>query len=363
MKRITVLLVIFSVLVAMCVGCNNANTDPLSNNTDDLTDTKLEGTDNAGSKPIDTSSPADSNNHADVNNPPSSETYTLLLYDNMLGGMDDTITKRASDRIMENKRLKNTEKLPNRTESVFDRTFTFTFDETRSSKRWVNNRDDFTYTDVLTGSLVMASFDSATGALLSYTNGDAGFNREYQSAVNDKSSETEFLTYAKGLVSPHNSIDKCEVEISTEIFEYDASDGNYYSKKMIDGYVNNTDNDPNFYAVYHITFYKTIDGIRRFDTNVIEINNTGEIHRARFNMQDELYADFVDEDIDMEQAERLVRGALEKFIPTNSTVEIVPSVVATNDGNLWLHLETFVGYDGATSGYIYVIQLSSTVEG
>lgn len=363
MKRITVLLVIFSVLIAMSVGCNNANTGPLSNNTGDLTDAKLEGTDNAGSNPIDTSSPVDSNNHADVNNPPSSETYTLLLYDNMLGGMDDTITKRASDRIMENERLKNTEKLPNRTESVFDRTFTFTYDETRSSKTWSNNRDDFISIDALTGEFSMATFDSATGALRSYINGNAGYDRGYQSAVNDKSDEAAFLAYAKNLVSQYSSVEGCEVEITTEIFEYDELYETYYPKMQIDGFVNNSENNLDFYAVYYFTFYKTIDGIRRFDTNVIEINNTGEVHRAWLDMQDGLYADFVGEDIDMEQAERLVRGALEKFIPTNSTVEIVPSVVATNDGNLWLHLETFVGYDGATSGYIYVIQLSSTVEG
>ena len=81
-------------------------------------------------------------------------------------------------------------------------------------------------------------------------------------------------------------------------------------------------------------------------------------------MQDELYADFVDADIDMEQAERLVKNAVAKFIPTNSTVEIIPSVVATNDGNLWLDLETIVEYENGVSGVnIYVIQLTGTVEG
>ncbi len=333
MKKITVLFVVFSVLFAMCAGCNHANTNSENTNPE-----------NAGSNPT---------------NPSGSETYTLLLYDNMLSGMDDTITKRATDKIMKVDRLENTEKLPNRTESVFGRTFVFTFDETRSSKRWLNNQDDFTSIDALTGRLSMASFDSATGALVSYMNGDAGFNREYQSEVNDKSSEAEFLAYAKGLVSPYASVDQCEVEISTEIFAYDASDGNYHSQITMDGYVNNADNAPNFYAVYHITFYKTIDGIRRFDTNKIEINNTGEVHHASFKMQDELHADFVNVNIDMEQAERLVKDALAKFIPTDSTVEIVPSVIATNDGNLWLHLETFVKYGDGKSGYIYVIQLNT----
>ena len=127
--------------------------------------------------------------------------------------------------------------------------------------------------------------------------------------------------------------------------------------------MNNTEDDPDFYAIYHITFYRTIDGVRRFDTNVIEINSTGEVHRACFNMQDELYAGFADEKVDLIQAEGLVRRALSQFIPTECTVEIVPSLAATNDGELWLLLETFVGYDDGTSGYIYTIKLSDTAGG
>ena len=332
MKRKIMLFVVSLVLIAMCSGCNRTTTNTPPNNTA---------------------------------SPTMLSTYTLLLYDNMLGGggMDDTITVRASDRIMENNRLKNTKKLPNRTESIFGRTFTYTYDETLSSKTWSNNRDDFSFTDALTDEFSMVSFDSATGALRVYINGNAGCDRGYRSVVNDKSSEADFIAYAKNLVSQYFSVEGCEVEITTEIFEYDELDETYYPKMQIDGYVNNSENNLDFYAVYYFTFYKTIDGIRRFDTNVIEINNTGEVHRAWLDMQDGLYADFVDVDIDMEQAERLVKGALAKFIPMNSTVEIVPSVVATNDGNLWLHLETFVEYDGGTSGYIYVIQLSGTVEG
>lgn len=286
--------------------------------------------------------------------------YTLLLYDNMLSGQDDTTTPRVSYRILANERVEVSGKVSNKTATLFGKTHTFEHSNTTTSKRWIHNRVSYEVKDDETGFYTFASFDSVTGALMSYSKGGAGINRAYQSEVNDKSSEAEFLAYAKKLVSQHSSVEGCQVEIKTDIYEYDAEDGNYYSRRHVDGYVNNTENISDFYAVYHFTFYKTIDGIRRYDTNVIEINSTGEVYRLWFNMQDELYADFADVKVDMEQAERLTKEALAQFIPDYSTVEIIPSLVATSDGNLWLDLETFVKYGGGTSGYIYVIQISTT---
>ncbi len=300
----------------------------------------------------------DTNEHTNNGNNTSSETYTLLLYDNMLSGLDDTITKRVSYRILANERVEVSGKVSNKTATLFGKPHTLKYLDT--SKRTTELHNRVTYEEEVPGNYYIVSFDSVTGALMSYTNGGAGKNRAYQSEVNDKSSEAEFLAYAKKLVSQHSSVEGCQVEITTKICEYDAEDGNYYSRRHVDGYVNNIENVSDFYAVYHFTFYKTIDGIRRYDTNVIEINSTGEVYRLWFNMQDELYADFADVKVDMEQAERLTKEALAQFIPDYSTVEIIPSLVATSDGVLWLHLETFVKYGGGTSGYIYVIQISGT---
>jgi len=293
--------------------------------------------------------PIEITDQTDIWDNSNGKTYTLLP--------DDNIITYRNNRILDGERIKETGKMPNKTVTLFGKTHVFNCDETTRSIRWVNNRIEYTAIDAL------ASFDSVTGALMSYTNSNAGINRSYQSEVNDKSDEAEFLAYAKKLVSQYASVEGCEVEISTKIFEYNASYENCYTKMQVDGYVNNAEDAPDFYAIYHITFYKTIDGIRRFDTNVIEINNTGEVHRASFNMQDELYAEIAGVKVDMEQAKRLAKKEWSEFIPDPSTVEFVPSLIATNDGDLWLHFEMFVQFGGGTSGYIYMIRLSDTTNG
>ena len=353
MKK-TVMLLALIIFTTLVVGCESMKGDFLPANTN--TPTNKNDSDNSFADDVSNSSITTSDTGA------KGELYTLLLYDNMLGGLDDTVTRRASDRIMENERVDKVVDVQNKMETIFGNTFMLNYDETLRSKRWDNCRVDYVAIDELTDRFCMVSFDSVTGALMAYTDSRAGDDRGYLSEVNGKSGEAEFLAYAKRLVSQYSPVDGCETEITTEIFEYDASGGYYRSEKQVDGFVNNTEDDPDFYAIYHITFYRTIDGVRRFDTNVIEINSTGEVHRACFNMQDDLYAGFADEKIDLKQAEQLVKHALSQFIPTESTVDIVPSLVATNDGKLWLHLETFVGYDDGTSGYIYMIQISDTTK-
>lgn len=293
-------------------------------------------------------------NASNDNNQP----YTLLLYENALSGLDDTITKRVGYQIIADENVSVSTVVPNKNVTIFGKTHTLKYIETRKSTVALNNRINYKVKYDIPNDTYFISLDSASGALMSYAYVLAGKDRTYQSEVNDKSSESDFLAYAKKLVSQHSSVEGCQVEITTEIFEYDKEDGNYYPKKRLAGYVNNTENVSDFYAIYHFTFYKMLDGIRRYDTNVIEINNTGEIHRLWFNIQDDLYANYSDIDIDMEQAEKLVKSALSQFIPVGSSIEIVPSVVATNDGVLWLYLETFVEFDGGKSGYTYVIQIA-----
>lgn len=353
MKRAVMLLAAVSALAVLSAGCGNRGVGTGSGHTSE----PVSG--NAVTSSVIQSGADGSTGTDEV---PAGGRYRLLLYDNMSGGYDDTVTERAGNRITDSERIKE-DGIGSRTETLFGNTVTLDYDETLRSRIWVNVRVDYTFSDKAADRLVLASFDSVSGALMAYTDSRAGDDRGYLSEVNGKSGEAEFLAYAKKLVSQYSPVDGCEAEITTEIFEYDASGGYYRSEKQVDGFVNNTEDDPDFYAIYHITFYRTIDGVRRFDTNVIEINSTGEVHRACFNMRDELYAGFADEKVDLIQAEGLVRRALSQFIPTESTVEIVPSLAATNDGELWLLLETFVGYDDGTSGYIYTIKLSDTAGG
>ena len=288
------------------------------------------------------------------------DSYTLLLSDNSLV---DPYTQRVGEMILKNESFVD-ENITNKTVTLFGKTYIFEYDETLKNRRWKNNRLDFISEDDETGAFYVAAFDSETGALMYYANSQAGKDRSFQSEVNEQSSEAEFLMYAKKLVSQHCSVKGCQVEITSEIFEYDEESSNYYPSKHVDGYVNNTEDCSDFYAVYHFTFYKTIDGIRRYDTNVIEINNTGEVHRLWFNMQDVLYDVFSNIDIDIEQAENLTKDALNRFISCDSA-EITPSLIATNDGTLWLQLQVYVRFDDGAGGGVggtntYMIQVAAT---
>ena len=76
-----------------------------------------------------------------------------------------------------------------------------------------------------------------------------------------------------------------------------------------------------------------------------------------------MYASYSGIDIDVDQAQKMITDSLSHFISDGSSIEIVPSVVATNDGVLWLYLETFVEFDGGKSGYTYVIQIANLNNG
>lgn len=73
---------------------------------------------------------------------------------------------------------------------------------------------------------------------------------------------------------------------------------------------------------------------------------------------------FVDENIDIEQAENLTKDALNRFISCD-TAEITPSLIATNDGTLWLQLQVYVRFDDGAGGDVggtntYMIQVATT---
>ena len=282
------------------------------------------------------------------NKPITNDPYKIYLESNLL---EDYSTERLEHDVIQENHIEASEHVPNKTVTLFGQTITLSYKETWQSNRRTRNLLFYDVRDNQTGALYWAGFDSATGALRIYYNSQAGNDRSYQSEVNEHSSEAEFLAYAKKLVSQYASVEGCEVEIETQFYEYKEEYG-YYGQTgiTVDGYVNNAENIPDFYAVYTFTFYKTIDGIRLWDTNTIEISNTGEVCQAEFYLQDDVYEDYFDIDIDMEQAERLVHSACNG--------EIVHALlVATTDGVLWLHFMVYWGIEGAGSCNTYAIPI------
>ena len=282
------------------------------------------------------------------NKPITNDPYKIYLESNLL---EDYSTEQLEHDVIQENHIEVSENVPNKTVTLFGQTITLCYKETWQSNRRTRNLLFYDVRDSQTGALYWAGFDSATGALRIYYNSQAGNDRSYQSEVNEHSSEAEFLAYAKKLVSQYASVEGCAVEIETRFYEYKEEYG-YYGQTgiTVDGYVNNAENIPDFYAVYTFTFYKTIDGIRLWDTNTIEISNTGEVCQAGFYLQDDVYEDYFDIDIDMEQAERLVHSACDG--------EIVSALlVATTDGALWLHFMVYWGIEGAGSCNTYAIPI------
>ena len=315
MRKLLVFTVVAALLMGALVGCRSAGTPATS------TEKK---------KPV-------------TNDP-----YKLYLESNLL---EDYSTQRLGYDVIRENHITVSSDIPDKTVTLFGQTITLSYKETWQSNRRTRNLLFYDVRDNQTGALYWAGFDSASGALRIYYNSQAGNDRSYQSEVNEHASEAEFLAYAKKLVSQYASVEGCAVEIETRFYEYKEQYG-YYGQTgvTVDGYVNNAENIPDFYAVYTFTFYKTIDGIRLWDTNTIEINNTGEVCQAEFYLQDDVYEDYFDIDIDIEQAERLVHSACNG--------EIVRTLlVATTDGALWLHFMVYWGIEGAGSCNTYAIPI------
>lgn len=284
------------------------------------------------------------------NKPIINEPYKLYLESNLL---EDYSTERLGYLVIDDNYFTALDDIPDKTVTLFGKTHTFAYYQTCVSTVPSRNSVSYKIRYAETDDLYMADFDAATGALRSYINFQAGNDRSYQSEVNEYSSEAEFLAYAKKMISQYASVEGCEVEIKTELYEYDEEYGYYKHDRTVDGYVNNAENIPDFNARYEFTFYKTIDGVRRYDTNCIEIINTGEVASASLYMQDELYDDFTNIDIDMEQAERLIYETL----PSGEIVDCF--AVVTNDGVLWLHFVVFQEIvDSAGSCNQYVITIA-----
>ena len=244
-----------------------------------------------------------------------------------------------------------------RVETFFGKTIEFTYDSASSSK--LRKGDRLNAEGRMNGeSTHIASWNADTNMLESYAAYNAGRDRSFKSEVNEFSTEEEFVSYAKSILSPYVSVEGRKVEITTNIFEYDEAAKNYHYRRGVDGFENNVHKVEDFYAEYWFTFYKEINGIRRHDTITISINNTGDVHFIDNYEQENLYKPFLDVKVDMEQAERVTHEALGMYIPGPDCVEFVPSLVATTDGELWLIMDAYVTYGEGTSGYTRVIKVA-----
>lgn len=270
------------------------------------------------------------------------DNYEILLNGNTLGGIDDTVTPMNPRPLFDGEHLNCKDFKKRKTISVLGKAYDCYLDSKNTSRTWAHGK--VFYTDDV--EKVFISLDSKTGKLMSYSVVYSGVNPEYQAEVNNHSSEEEFVAYAKKMIAPYCSTEDCEMEIETQLKQYNSQYDCYNHYRIVEGYVIE-DRYPQFFAEYTFTFYKTFAGVRQYHTNSITIKNTGEVCGITVEMQDELYEPFADSGIqvDMEQAKNLAKEAAKKaiskaYLGDSYRLEFEPYMIATSDGELWLLMYT-----------------------
>ncbi len=316
-----------------------------------------------------TSNLTTSDGHTQIPEITMCDQYTVLLESNSIGFEDTTTPRmdgygtRTIKRFVEECREDD-----KKTVTLFGETVTLTYTETWQSDFWQSNQ---VFYDCKNPS-VTAAFDSQTDKLVYCFISGAGSDRSFQSEINEYSDENAFMAYVKSIISQYMSVEDYEYEIQTDFYEY-YEPGGYYglTGTRENGYLNNTDGVEDFYADYHVTFYKTMNGIRLNNQIDITVNNTGEVACLSLNTLYVSYEPFKDVVVDLQKAETLIEEAISKFAPKNlgkvTSIEYNPQLVAVNDGTLWLRVQAGVyfscnGHNNLTSAFLYMIKVAEIVQ-
>lgn len=131
---------------------------------------------------------------SEKNKPIINEPYKLYLENNQ---WKDYSTERLGYPVIDDNCFKALDDIPDKTVTLFGKNHTFEYFETQQSTVSLHEKVIYWKRYDKVNDTYFATFDAVTGSLRAYSYVLAGENRTYQSDVNEKSSETEFLSYAK----------------------------------------------------------------------------------------------------------------------------------------------------------------------
>ena len=171
----------------------------------------------------------------------------------------------------------------------------------------------------------------------------------YSSPVNPQSTEAEYIAYAKKALSETTgqSTEGWKIKIES----YHKSYGTTYQ------FVNYT--DASTVGQYTFTFYKTIDGIERYDKMYVKMTNAGEIFAINAINSDAAFDIYRDVNIDSDKVDKAIWDAFaEASKKTVTSKKIDSKELVVNDDGLWVEAAVSYNIDGDWGGVIFVIQVA-----
>ncbi len=236
------------------------------------------------------------------------KSYKVLLYGNSVGAEGDNVTPRyKGDDIYKNKRTTKSN-VKDKKIKLFGNDLELKYDCTRE-KSYYQKKYDY-YDTSFSGKDFTVVFSEDTGKIVKYDNPVRSTDHNFISDVNSRSTEEEFLAYAKKMILDISgvSVEGRQFRMSTLVKNSDGT------AKYHDGYVNNSDTDPDFFAYYSYGFYSTLGGIEREDLIGIGFSNFGAVYYLSAFNNDAICAKFADVQIDKEKLIESVRSEFLKNV-------------------------------------------------
>ena len=289
-------------------------------------------------------------------------TYSALLYEQGVGGgTDNNTTKYQGEKLFIYGTYKKGD-IAKKEVNMFGTDFNPYYDATSISnlRKYEIDIYDTTYVD----RLLSISYRNDTDKIVKYSRYAPCTDRDYKSDVNPKSTEKEFIEYARKILLENAgfSTEDWQVRVSTKIVE-----AKNWPDNPGDKFINQTNEDPDFQAEYTFTFYKTIAGIERIDMVNVTMSNTGEIISFNAEEYDDAYKPFLDAKIDYNNVIREAENAFARVGNYHNVIsKEIGLTVIPNENELWVRAAVKFkfqwGDNVLESGVSYVIKVAELVE-
>ena len=282
------------------------------------------------------------------------DSYSALLYANAPGGaVDNTTPQYTGDDFYAYEFYERSAPV-SKTETILGKELNLHYSKSITTYMYPHEVD--VYEQSYNNRMMFVWYRADTGKIVKYKRYDDCVDRNYKSCVNPDSTEAEFIAYAKQVLLDNAGVsaDGWEVQITTARAQYGTSQG----------FINYSQETPEYNEEYTFTFYKTISGIERYDKMYIKMTNVGEIIEYEAMINNEAYKPFESAQIDRERLEAAAWSAFRhissQYAVTSSNIESIYLISSGDD--LWAQVTIeFRHVNGEyefKSGVKYVIKVA-----
>ncbi|MBR6681338.1 MAG: hypothetical protein IKL59_08770 [Clostridia bacterium] len=274
-------------------------------------------------------------------------TYEALGYEMSVGvNIDYDKLKMYTSEKFHVEAITNKENVLPKSTTLFSQNISTTYRRTKMSASRDYAIDEYGYVVGKTHAFI--SYRSDTDTIVEFDISPTN-DINYSSPVNPQSTEAEYIAYAKKALSEitGQSTEGWKIKIES----YHKSYGTTYQ------FVNYT--DASTVGQYTFTFYKTIDGIERYDKMYVKMTNAGEIFAINAINSDAAFDIYRDVNIDSDKVDKAIWDAFaEASKKTVTSKKIDSKELVVNDDGLWVEAAVSYNIDGDWGGIIFVIQVA-----